>query len=101
MYRVDWHRVEGVAPSTPGDGPRTAAPDCFGIRDALTAPTERRPPTQQKRGFRRSWNFPFGAFLSLFTLRPSRFTARAVPLPLEPALHEPPDEWGESGPVVE
>ena len=38
--------VEGVAPSTPGDGPRTTAPDRLGGRDAQPAPTERRRPAE-------------------------------------------------------
>jgi hypothetical protein len=47
----DRAQLEGVAPSTPGDGPRTTAPDRFGIRDAQPAPTERRPPPQRNGDF--------------------------------------------------
>ncbi|HRE07881.1 MAG TPA: hypothetical protein PKX00_19850, partial [Opitutaceae bacterium] len=46
-----WAQLEGVAPSTPGDGPRTTAPDRFGIRDAQPAPTERCPPPQRKADY--------------------------------------------------
>ena len=34
--------VEGVAPSMPGNGLRITTSGCFGLRDAQTAPTERR-----------------------------------------------------------
>jgi hypothetical protein len=59
MSPVDgnWAWLEGVAPSTPGDGPRTTAPDRLGGRDAQPAPTERRPPPQRKPDFFHSMEF--------------------------------------------
>ena len=47
MNPVDWAPLEGVAPSTPGDGPRTTTPGRFGERNAQPASTERRPPSIQ------------------------------------------------------
>ncbi len=52
---VVWAPIEGVAPSTPGDGPRTTAPDRLGGRDAQPAPTERRPPEENPPGARWRW----------------------------------------------
>ncbi len=43
--------MEGVAPSTPGDGSSTTAPGRLGGRDAQPAPTERRPPPQRNGDF--------------------------------------------------
>jgi hypothetical protein len=54
--------VEGVAPSTPGDGPRMTTPGRLGIRDAEPAPTERRPPGEN----------PAGSWLEVASLRPRR-----------------------------
>ncbi len=48
--------LEGVAPSTPGDDPRTSAPDRLVVRDAQPAPTERRPPTKPNFTRHRSHN---------------------------------------------
>ena len=47
MTPVDWVPSEGVAQSTPGDGPRTTTPGRFGERNAQPASTERRPPSIQ------------------------------------------------------